>query len=175
MRSIAERLFALLWVVVGIVAVVAAGDISGGGANAQDALGPRAFPEAIGVIIAGLGVWLLVSEPLARLVGRRRGDAVTDEAPATEALGLAEDVAEPADGDSVEPAPPWRAPAAIAVTFAYVVLLPIIHYVAATLLASIAMLLLLGVRRIAVLIIFPVVLTFAAQYAFTEYVGVILP
>jgi hypothetical protein len=171
-KAIADRLFALFWVIVGIVAVIAAGDISGGGANALDALGPRAFPEAIGVIIAGLGLWLLLAEPVARLMGRR--GAAAAEPVAEEAPPVA-DAAEPDEGDSVEPAPPWRVPAAIALTLAYVIFLPIIHYVAATLIASVAMLYLLGARRIAVLVIYPVVLTFAAQYAFTEYVGVILP
>ena len=56
--------------IVGIVVVYSAGDISGGGANAQDGLGPKAFPQAIGLILAGLGLWLLLSEPVARLLGR---------------------------------------------------------------------------------------------------------
>ena len=64
---------------------------------------------------------------------------------------------------------------AILITVAYAALLPILHYVAATLLASVAMLALLGARRLSVLIIYPLVLTFAAQYAFTTVVGVILP
>ena len=168
MTSIADRLFALFWVVVGIVAVVAAGDISGGGANAQDALGPRVFPEAIGIILAGLGLWLLLSEPVGRLLGRRRPDA--GDRPASK-----EQPVELSEGETIEPAPPRRVPLAIALTIAYVVLLPVVHYVVATLIASIAMLFLLGVRRLSVLIVFPVILTFAAQYAFTEIVGVILP
>jgi Tripartite tricarboxylate transporter TctB family len=167
--SIADRLFALLWVIVGIVAVVAAGDISGGGANAQDALGPRVFPEAIGIILAGLGLWLLLSEPLGRLFGWSRPDTDSPSAAAPE------EPAESSEGEAVEPAPPWRVPAAIAVTIAYVALLPVIHYLAATLIASIAMLFLLGVRRISVLVLYPLALTFAAKYAFTEIVGVILP
>jgi hypothetical protein len=166
--SIADRLFALLWVIVGIVAVVAAGDISGGGANAQDALGPRAFPQAIGIFLAGLGLYLLFAEPIGRLLGWQRGSKIEpSEAGAPEVETL--------DGETIEPAPPWRVPAAIALTIAYVALLPVIHYVAATLIASIAMLFLLGVRRLSVLIIYPIILTFAAQYAFTEIVGVILP
>ena len=170
MASIADRLFALLWVIVGIVVVYSAGDISGGGANAQDGLGPKAFPQAIGVILAGLGLWLLLSEPVARLIGRPRDGAPRAPSPAPH------DEAPPtSETEPVEPAPPWRVPLAILITVAYAALLPILHYVAATLLASVAMLALLGARRLSVLIIYPLVLTFAAQYAFTTVVGVILP
>jgi len=167
--AIADRIVALVWVVVGIVVFVAAGDISGGGANAQDALGPKFFPQAIGVILASLGLWLLFSDLLLRFLGLGRKNSVSGTDPLSDST---EGVAAPA---SMIEAPWWRVPLAVVITVAYVALLPVIHYAPATLIASIAMLYLLGARRLPVLIVYPIVLTFVAQYAFSEIVGVILP
>ena len=166
MAAFADRVVACVWVVVGIVVVVAAGDISSGGSNALDALGPKTFPRAIGAFLAVLGLWLLLGDRIMKLIGRAK--------PAPE-IRPGEPSAEAGPERGGTSVPLWRVPFAIVISVAYVALLPVIHYVPATLAASIAMLALLGVRRPALLIVYPVVLTFAAQYAFTEIVGVVLP
>ena len=170
-RRIAERFFALIWSIVGIVVIIAAEDISGGGANVEDALGPKVFPQVVGGILTGLGLWLLLSDDIVRIIGRYRDGATkAPSQPPEHAISSIDttDVGVPAG-------PPWRVPLAILITLAYVALLPIIHYLVATIIAGIAMMLLLGARRIPALIIFPVVLAFCAEYVFTEVVGVILP
>ena len=140
MTAIADRIVALVWVVVGIIVIVEAGQISGGGANAQDALGPRAFPQAVGAALTVLGLWLLLSEPITKLF-RRAGAAVAGAASRASAeAGASAGQGYEQSAPAAQSVPPWQVPGAIAITIGYVVLLPIIHYVPATLAASVAML-----------------------------------
>lgn len=127
--NVSEALVAISWMLVGAFAVFQAATYPE--PNVRDPLGPGVLPASMGLGLMVLGLSLALRPPHAPSSKEAPNEAI--EAPsAKEAIGPSSDI-----GGRVR---------VILIVIAYVLLLPIIHYVPATALATAAMLWAQGAR-----------------------------
>lgn len=152
----AELAGAALWVLIGVAVLIESRDIRL--VSVQDPIGPRFIPQFLAGSLIALGLVVAFRQ----LRGARDGFHVDDEM-------TAEDFTE-------RPASTKRGLVALSLTIGYVLALPVLGYIAATAIASMAMMLYLRQQEpTRVLVVWAIALSLATNYLFTNLLNVQLP
>lgn len=159
-----DRLLAAVWIAVGVIVLIA--DTQVPHVTISDPLGPAFLPNILAVALIGMGLILL----------RRRSTRPEDDTAEAAAEGaLASDADEDAATGSDVPASGRQLVLATLVVVAYLALLPVIHFVPATVLSAATFMFIGGTRSWPTLTVYPAALAVALNSIFSDLLGVRLP
>lgn len=172
------------WVAVGTYLIIAGRSIDPVGVD--DPFGPGGFPTVVGSVLIILGAWLAIQQARApvttgattEVTSATSGTATDDTAGGGTmgAAGVAEDTAEAAPEVGRDDISAWRPAVVIAIVAGYVIVVPVLGFIAATAVATAAIATVTARRfSLALGVIYPIAVAGVLYLVFSVVLGIRLP